>query len=221
MTGNEPRYGGVFRLERYTPVTSPTPSFTGNVNNVVLPSPKDLPSVGGIYIGPSTAAVPDATFAIDPLMKHLGFIGSDGFDDKEDRSVKAIYDWGGDTIAKPQENYGKTATFTLLEFLNPEVAKFVYKSSNVTASAATSSHGNQLSIKVTSDTLDTYTLVVDTFSPGAKRVMQFFPSGRIESKDTMKWARTDVLASRVTVSFFPDTTGAYCYIRTDDGLLSA
>ncbi|OBH07934.1 hypothetical protein [Mycobacterium sp. E1747] len=197
------------------------PTFTGNVNNVVLPSPKDLPSVGGIYVGPLSAAVPDAAFTIDALMNHLGFIGSDGFDDKEDRSVKAIYDWGGDTIAKPQENYGKTATFTMLEFLKPEVAKFAYKASNVTATAATSTHGNQLSIKVTSDTLDMQTILVDTFSPGGKRVMQFYPLGRIESKDTMKWARTDVLAHRVTVSFLPDTTGAYCYIRTDDGLLSA
>lgn len=202
-------------------MSSPTPAFTGNVNNVVLPSPKDLPSVGGIYIGPLTAAVPDAAFTIASTMKHLGFIGADGFDDKEDRSTKPIYDWGGDTIAKPQDNYGKTATFTLMEFLNPEVAKFVYKSSNVTTSAATSSHGAQLSIKVTSDVLDTQTMLVDTFSPGGKRVMQFFPLARIESKDTLKWARTDVLAHRVTVFFLPDSTGAYCYIRTDDGLLSA
>lgn len=201
------------------PVAAPT--FTGNVNNVVLPSPKDLPSVGGIYWGPSSAAVPDATFAIATSMNHLGFIGADGVDDKEDRSTKPIYDWGGDTIAKPQDNFGKTATFTLLEFLNPKVAGFVYKSTNVTASVATSSHGNQLAIKVTSDTLDTGTLLFDTFSPGGKRVQQFFPIARIESKDTMKWARTDVLANRVTVFFLPDATGAYCYIRTDDGLLTA
>ena len=197
------------------------PTFTGNVNNLVLPSPKDLPSVGGIYKGPSNAAIPDSTFAIANTMVHLGFIGADGVDDKEDRSTKPIYDWGGDTVAKPQENFGKTATFTLMEFLNPDVAKFVYKTSNVSSSAATSSRGNQLSIKVTSDTLDTGTLLIDTYSPGGKRVMQFFPIARIESKDTLKWARTDVLAHRVTVFFLPDTTGAYCYIRTDDGLLAA
>ncbi len=197
------------------------PSYTGNVNNVVLPSPKDLPAVGGIYVGPLTAAIPDAAFTIANTMNHLGFIGSDGFDDKEDRSVKAIYDWGGDTIAKPQENYSKTATFTMLEFLNVNVAKFTYRAANVTATAANSTHGNQLSIKVTSDMLDMQTILVDTFSPGGKRVMQFYPLGRIESKDTLKWARTDVLASRVTVSFLPDATGTYCYIRTDDGILAS
>ncbi len=199
----------------------PAPTFTGNVNNLVLPSPKDLPAVGGIYIGPLTAAVPDADFTIDANMNHLGFIGSDGFDDKEDRSTKAIYDWGGDTIAKPQENYGKSATFTMLEFLNPTVAKFAYRTANVTTTAASATRGNQLSIAVTSDVLDTQSVLVDTFSPGGKRVMQFYPIGRIESKETIKWARTDILASRVTVFFLPDATGTYCYIRTDDGLLAS
>jgi hypothetical protein len=201
------------------PVAAPT--FTGKVANVILPSPKDLPSVGGIYWGPLAAAVPDSAFTIAGTMKHLGFIGAEGFDDKEDRSVKAIYDWGGDTIANPQDTFGKTATFTLLEFLNADVAKFAYRTANVSVVAAGVSNGAQLAIKVTSDTLDSGTLLVDTFSPGGKRVMQFFPIARIESKDTMKWARTDVLAHRVTTRFLPDTTGAYCYIRTDDGLLSA
>lgn len=210
---------GAFFYWKEKPVAVPT--YTGNVNNLVLPSPKDLPSVGGIYIGPKTAAVPDAAFTIDSGMTHLGFIGADGFDDKEDRSTKAIYDWGGDTLAMPQDHFGKTATFTLMEFLNADVAKFVYKTSNVSASAATTGHGARLSIKVTSDVLDNKTMLVDTFSPGGKRVMQFFPSAQIQSKDTLKWSRTDVLAHRVTVFFLPDTTGAYCYIRTDDGMLSA
>jgi hypothetical protein len=197
------------------------PTYTGNVNNVILPSPKELPSVGGLYAGPTTAVVPDATFAIDAAMVHLGFVGAEGVDEKEDRNTKSIYDWGGDTIAKPQENYGLAITFTLMEFLKPDVAKTVYRTANVTVTAASSSHGAQLSILQTSDVLDMRSWLLDTYSPGGKRVMKFYPLGRIESKDTLKWARTDVLASRVTVTFFPDATGRYGYIRTDDGVLSA
>jgi hypothetical protein len=197
------------------------PTFTGNVNNVVLPSPKDLPSVGGLYWGPSNAAIPDATFAIASTMKHLGFVGAEGVDDKEDRATKKIYDWGGDTIAIPQESFGSSWSFTLLEFLNPEVAKMNYRIANVTAAAATSSHGNQLSIIQTSDTYDWRTWLLDCFSPGGKRVQLFKPTGRVQTKEVLKIARTDVLASRVTVEFLPDNTGAYTYIRTDDGLLSA
>lgn len=197
------------------------PTYTGNVNNVILPSPKELPTVGGLYAGPTSATVPDATFAIDTSMKHLGFVGADGVDEKEDRNTKSIYDWGGDTIAKPQENYGLSVTFTLMEFLNPEVAKVVYRTANVTAAAATTTAGAKLSILQTSDVLDMKSWLLDTYAPGGKRVQKFYPLGRIESKDTLKWARTDVLASRVTVVFFPDATGRYGYIRSDDGIFSA
>lgn len=197
------------------------PTYTGNVNNVILPSPKELPTVGGLYAGPLTAAVPDSAFTIANTMIHLGFIGADGIDEKEDRSTKSTFDWGGDTIAKPQENYGLSATFTLMEYLNPEVAKIVNKASNVTVTAANSSHGAQMAILQTSDILDMKTWLIDSFSPGGKRAQKFFPMGRIESKESLKWARTDVLAARVTVVFFPDSTGRYSYTRTDDGILSS
>jgi hypothetical protein len=142
-------------------------------------------------------------------------------DDKEDRNNKKIYDWGGDTIAIPQETFGSTWTFTLMEFLNPEVAKINYRIANVTTSVATSGHGALMSIAQTSDTYDWRTWLLDAFSPGGKRVQVFKPYGRVASKDTLKWARTDVLATRLTVEFLPDATGRYGYIRTDDGILSA
>lgn len=197
------------------------PTYTGTVSNVILPSPKELPTIGGLYAGPLTAAVPDAAFTIDVSMVHLGFVGAEGVDEKEDRNTKNIYDWGGDTIASPQENYGLSITFTLMEFLNAEVAKVNYRAANVTTTAATVSAGTRMSILQTSDVLDMKTWLLDTYAPGGKRVQKFYPLGRIQSKDTLKWARTDVLATRVTVVFFPDTTGRYGYIRTDDGILSA
>lgn len=200
-------------------MTSPT--YTGNVANVVLPSPKELPTIGGLYGGPLGAAVPDAAFTIDNTMVHYGFIGADGIDEKEDRATKKIFDWGGDTVANPQESYGLSATFTLLEFLNPEVAKALHGTANVTVTAATVSAGRKMAILQTSDVLDSKSWLWDTFAPGGKRIQKFFPIGRIESKDSLKWARTDVLAARVTVTFFPDATGRYSYTRTDDGILAS
>lgn len=197
------------------------PTFTGKTSNVVLPSPKDLPTVGGLYWGPLTAAVPDSAFTIASSMAHLGFVGAEGIDEKEDRNTKKIFDWGGDTVAIPQENFALAWTFTLLEYLNPEVAKLNYRIANVTTVAASSTHGAQLSILQTSDTYDWRTWLIDTFSPGGKRVQFFKPLGRVQTKDTLKIARTDVLATRVTVEFLPDNSGNYGYIRTDDGLLTS
>lgn len=196
------------------------PTYTGNVNNVMLPSPKDLPTVGGLYKGALTVTVP-TDLTVPSAMTHLGFIGADGIDEKVDRNTKKIFDWGGDTIASPQENYAQTATFTLMEFLNTEVQKAYNGAGNVTVTAASVSHGTQMAIVQTSDVLPNFTWLWDTYSPGGKHITKFFPIGRVESQDTLKWARTDVLAQRVTVTFFPDATGRYSYTRTDDGVLSA
>lgn len=196
------------------------PSYTGTVGNVVLPSPKDLPSVGGIYVAPTTVSVP-TNFTIDSGAKHLGFIGADGVDEKEDRNVKNIYDWGGDTIATPQENYNLMVSFTLLEWLNPEVQKVLHRTANVTVTAATSSAGTKMSVLQTSDLLEMRSWYLDTYAPGGKHILKFYPLGRVESKDVLKFARTDVLATKVSVRCFPDSTGAYSYMNTDDNVFSA
>ena len=198
-----------------------TATFTGDVNNIVLPSPKNLPTIGGLYVGPLTATVPDAAFTIDSAMKLMGFVGQDGVDEKEDRSTKKIFAWGSDIVASPQESYSLSATFTLYEFLNADVAKTVYGAANVTATAATTTAGSRLSIMQTADQLADHTWLLDTYSPGGKRVQKFFPIGHITSKDTQKWSNTEVLAHRVTVDFYPDNTGRFSYTRTDNGILSA
>lgn len=197
-----------------------TLTATGNVGNVILPAPKQLPTIGGLFKGPLTVTVP-TDLTVPGAMAHLGFIGADGIDEKTDRNTKKIFDWGGDTIASPQENYAKSVTFTLMEFLNTDVAKAVYGTSNVTVTAASSSHGAQMSIAESSDVLDNFTWLWDTYSPGGKHITKFLPLARIETTDTLKWARTDVLAHRVTLTVFPDTTGRYTYTRTDDGVLTS
>jgi hypothetical protein len=111
--------------------------------------------------------------------------------------------------------------FTLYEFLNADAAKAAYGTSNVTATAADSTHGNRLSISVTSDALDTSAWIIDTFSPGGKRIQFFVPLAQVVNKGTMTMNNKSVLAHDLTVEMFPDTNGKYKYILTDDGQLSA
>jgi hypothetical protein len=200
-------------------------AFTGTVTNVVLPSPKNLPTIGGLYKLPTGAAVPTAiTPAITTTYstaKLLGFIAADGIKFDENRPTTKIYAWGSDIVANPQESFDETMSFTLYEFLNSDAAKAAYGSTNVTATAADSTHGARLSIKVTSDALDTSAWIIDTFSPGGKRIQFMVPIGQIVNKGTMTMNNKTVLAHELTVEMFPDTSGNYKYILTDDGVLSA
>jgi hypothetical protein len=193
-------------------------AYTGDVNKVILPTPKNLPTIGGLYRGPTNVALP-ATLATPPVaMKHLGFVAEDGIEENEDRPTTSIFAWGSDLVAKPQESFDLTVTFTLYEFLNKEVAKARYGENNVTVTAATASAGEKLSIVQTSDVAGMNTWMIDSFAPGGKRFQKFFPLGQFVNADSQAINHKTVLAHRMTVTFYPDTSGRYGSILTDDGV---
>jgi hypothetical protein len=151
----------------------------------------------------------------------LGFVAEDGLEESEDRPTTSIFAWGADLVAKPQESFDLTITFTLYEFLNEEVAKARYGDNNVTVTAATVSAGEKLVIQQTSDVAGFNTWLIDSYSPGGKRFQKFFPIGQFVNADSQPINHKSVLAHRMTVTFYPDTNGVYGYIRTDDGVFDA
>lgn len=197
-------------------------AYTGNVQKVILPSPKNLPTIGGLYKGPLTVAVPSTLTAVPNTMKHLGFIAESGIDESEDRPTSKIYAWGADIVAEPQDSYSLNITFTLYEFLNSEVAKAAYGDTNVTVTAADSTHGERLSILQTSSVFDDARWCWDAFAPGGKRVQKWFYMGSVKNRDTMPTNHKTVLAHRLTVGFLADpSTGGYSKTLTDDGVVDA
>ena len=197
-------------------------AFTGNVQNVIIPSPKDLPIIGGLFRGALDVAAPNWDTDLEAsAFNQLGFVSDEGVDDGEDRPTKSFFAWGGDLVAKPQESYDRTKTFTLWEFLNPEVAKTAYGLENVTVTAATSMTGARLSILQTSDVLEMQSWVVDAYMVGGKHILDYVPLGQITKKDTMKTSHKEILAHKLTMSIFPDPSGVYVYTYTDDGVLDA
>lgn len=196
------------------------PTFTGNVANIILPSPKDLPTIGGLYRGPLTADIPGSTMVIDDSMVHLGFVAEDGIDETEARPTTKIFAWGGDIVANPQDSYSLTEKFTLYEYLSPAVAKAAYGDDNVTVTDATTTAGTKMSILMNSNVFEFSTWLVDTYGVGGKRVQKFVPLGQVVTKDTQKTNHKTILAHNLTVECFPDTSGNYAYIRTNDGVFA-
>lgn len=198
-------------------------AFTGDVKNIILPSPKNLPVIGGLFWDSIDAAAPeDVDFDIDAsTFVNLGFVAEDGLEENEDRPTTSIFAWGGDLVAKPQDSYELTETFTLYEFLNPNVAKAAYGIDNVTVTPATPTEGTRLSILQNSDVFDMRSWMWDAYHTGGKHVVKYFPLGQLSNKDTMTTNHKTILAHKLTVSFFPDDSGNYSYTYTDDGVLDA
>lgn len=192
----------------------------GDVKNIVLPSPKNVTVSGGLYVDTIDATMPGSDFVIPVTAKLLGFLSDDALDEEEQRATAKKFAWGSDQVAEPQETFGLTLGFTLLEFLNINVAKVAYGDANVTATAASATHGAQLLMHQTSDALGVRSWLIDTFSQG-KRVQKFFPLGEVKTKRSQKWSHKEILAHNLGVTFYPDASGRYSYTRTDDGVLAA
>jgi hypothetical protein len=75
------------------------------VGNVILPQPKFGTTIGGLYWGPMSVAVPTTLTTVPNTMTSLGYIAEAGIDEDENRPTTKIYAWGGDEVAEAQDNY--------------------------------------------------------------------------------------------------------------------
>ena len=189
----------------------------GKVQELFAGSPIGVNVYGGIYFLPLGAPIPtDATTALDASAVHLGFVSEDGITITTDRSGDPTIAWGGDKVAYLQSSFGISWNLKLLQFFNPDVARFAYGNANVAEIAANSVHGKQLVIKQNSQMLDLGCFVIDSFY-GQKKVREVAPYARPTELGDLTLVHTELSAIEGTIELFPDDDGNAAYRYTDDG----
>lgn len=109
--------------------------MANTVSNVSAGKPN--PS-GALYWAPAGTTLPtDAITALDDAFLPLGYVSEEGFVNSNTHDTDEIHAWGGDTVLSVESNHSDTFKFTLIEFLNVNVKKFVYGDGNVSGDLTT------------------------------------------------------------------------------------
>jgi hypothetical protein len=174
-------------------------------------------ATGGVLVAPVGTALPtDETTALNVAFKAVGYIADDGVTKTESRDSDTIKAWGGDTIAALQKSFGVEWKFKLAEFLNDVVQKAVYGAANVTITAATASTGKKMHVIGTSSTPPHNTWVFEIRSDVAS-IRIVVPDAVISDTGDVTFKDDELAVNDVTLTSFPDASGAYFHVYTNDG----
>ena len=188
--------------------------MANSIANVVVGKPL---VTGGVLVAPKGTALPtDASTAPGVLFKPVGYITDSGVVKSEKRNTGTINAWGGDTIAATSKGYDVTIKLDLAEFLNSVTQGLIYGAANVTTTPATASAGNLLKITATSAPTPHNAWIFE-IANDTKKVRLVVPDGKVMDTGDTTFKDDAIAAAALTLQCFPDASGAYYYVYTDDG----
>jgi hypothetical protein len=192
--------------------------MTNSINNVVVGKPL---VTGGVLVAPKGSTLPTtASTALDAAFKAVGYITDSGVVKSEKRNTGTINAWGGDTIAATSKGYDVTIKLDLAEFLNSLTQGLIYGTANVVSTPATSTVGNLMKVTATSAPTPRNAWVFEILNT-TKKVRLVVPDGKVMETGDTTFKDDAIAAAALTLQCFPDSSGAYYYVYTDDGQLTA
>lgn len=192
--------------------------MANSINNVVVGKPL---VTGGVLLAPTSSTLPvDAMTALDAAFVAVGYITDNGVVKSEKRNSGTIAAWGGDTVASTSKEYAVSFKLDLAEFLNAVAQSIIYGTANVTTTAATLTTGNALKVTATSQATPHKAWVFEILND-IKKVRLVVPNAKVMEIGDTTFKDDAIAANALTLQAFPDSTGAYYYVYTDDGQKTA
>jgi hypothetical protein len=159
------------------------------------------PKVGGaIFRAPKGTTLPtDATSALDPAFKDIGFVSEDGVTNANSRESEDIKAWGGVTVLSSQTDVTDTWQAQFIESLNPEVLKMVFGENNVTGDLTTG-----ITVTVNAEEALEAAYVFDMILKGGVLKRVVLPCAKMSELGETVYKDDEAIAYDVTLTALPD-----------------
>ena len=187
---------------------------------VYLPSPDQSSTTGAIAVAPlGTTAPTDARTALGVAWTSGGYVGEDGVTLSVSRSTSAIKDWSQANVRKALTDFDGTIGLSFLQ-MDEFAAKELFGASNVTVTAANTTHGNELSIGIGAE-LPPMKSWAFSMKDGARRVRIYLPIAQVTEIGDVTFVPSAGNSYPATISCYPDSTGKSIYVFYDDGEMTS
>lgn len=159
---------------------------------------------GAIFSAPLGTALPTRVDEVlNAAFKNLGYVSDSGVVNSNSPSSDKAKAWGGDVVLNFSNERPDTFKLALIEMLNVEVLKVIYKDGNVTGDLETG-----ITINVGNEEYENRCWVIDMLLKGAaKRIV--IPSGKITALEDIEYVDNKPTAYGITIAAEPISTGKY------------
>lgn len=191
-----------------------------DASKVLVGTPDQL-TTGAILCAPLGTTLPDLgditpkQVTLDEAFVDAGYANEDGLSLTPEQSTSTVKEWGGAVVRNLLDEFNGTIAFTLIQ-TDEAALKMAFGDGYVTASAATSEHGNQLKARIGARLPDAKSWVFK-MKDGRARMLIVVPNGQVTSVDEVTFNATDPIGWAVTISCYPGADGDSIIILTDDG----
>ena len=164
------------------------------------------------------ANIPTTFQAAETLLGTLndaGYVSEDGVELGNDLSTNDIREWNHAIVRKVLDSFDNTLSWSYIQF-DADSWKQALGEAYVTETAATTTHGAQMHIKMGAHLAPVMTWGF-AMKDGDTRVIIIVPRGQVTTLDSITFNATDAVALPITLSCYDDGTANTVHIYVDDG----
>ena len=166
---------------------------------------------------PTTFSAAQTTLA--SMTTNSGYVSEDGLSLTPTINTNDIKEWNGSTVRRILSEFIGELSFSLIQCGYEEWCQAI-GASNVSRTAATSSHGEQLHIKMGAHLAPRQSYCF-ALKDGNAQIIIIVPNGQITNIDEISFNSSDAISLPLTLTAYDDGTGESIHIFVDDGITTS